>query len=470
MTPRAARVRQRGVSGAAILVALAVIAIAFLLARGLSGTEETAGNEVDTRKKLQKVTEALTRFAMENRRLPCSAQGTVATGDSAPTGAAATCTDNAGVVPWRTLGLTPDDALDGWGRKISYRVYSGATGYTQANGFTATDCNADLATSMGALAAGNLCSTAHTNLASDFTAGKGFSVNDQGTLRTGVAFALISHGATGYGAYTPQGGRLTMPTAGGSEASNAAGTAPYFATTHSATGVVPSDNAFFDDIVVYKLQNDLVNDTRLVARRWGNEAAILAASTLASQSFSRTALDAIPGIPGSNNLGVTAIDFGPFTITAGISGRNLSSGVMGTGEGIGTILTGGTTSSATTLSSSAGEFLRINFDTPARSLGVVITDLSRLSATNSERVRFTFYSGGTSFISITKDQCTSGNVQANYSLDPGNTFDRVDVIPITTTTGGGTSTILLGSLRSCSADLAPSLCVAPTAVATNNCP
>ncbi|WP_171091287.1 hypothetical protein [Usitatibacter rugosus] len=453
-------------------MALALLGVAFLIVRGISGTESTAGSEVDTRKKLQKVSEALVRFAVENRRLPCSAQGTVDTGDAAPTGAAAACTDSAGVVPWRTLGLAQEDALDGWGRKISYRVYSGITGYTQVNGFTATDCNADIAVSMGALAAGGLCNTGHTNTAGDFTAGKGFPVNDQGTVRTGVAFALISHGATGFGAYLPQGGRMTVPTGGGQESSNATGTAPYFVASHSAAGVPPADSTHFDDVVVYKLQNDLVNDTRLIARKWG-----ASPGTLASQSFTRAVLDALPGLPGSNNLGTNAIDFGAFTITAGISGRNLSSGVLATGEGIGTILTGGTTSSATTLSSSANESLRITFDPPGqpRSLGIMITDLSRLSASNSERVRFTFYSGGSLFATIIKDQCISGHVQANYALDPGATFDRVDVAPISTTTGGGASTILLGALQACTADITPGLCVVPATPTgarnpANDCP
>ena len=170
-TSLASAARQRGVSGAAILVAVVLVAFAFLIVRGLSGTGATAEGENATRKKLQRVSEAIVRYAAENRRLPCGALGTDASGDSAPPNAAATCTDNAGVVPWKTLGLTQEDALDGWANKISYRVYSGATGYTQASGMTATDCNVDLASSMGGLAAGGLCSTGHVNTPAQFTAG-----------------------------------------------------------------------------------------------------------------------------------------------------------------------------------------------------------------------------------------------------------------------------------------------------------
>ena len=63
---------------------------------------------------------------------------------AAPTTAtppATLCTFRNGTVPWVTLGLSADDAVDAWGRKISYRVYDGPTGMTQALGASMSDCD-----------------------------------------------------------------------------------------------------------------------------------------------------------------------------------------------------------------------------------------------------------------------------------------------------------------------------------------
>jgi hypothetical protein len=75
--------------------------------------------------------------------------------------------------------------------------------------------------------AGRLCRpntrvTLRDTSPANFLAGKGFSLNDNGTAVTGVAYVLVSHGATGLGGYTVSGIRLDTPSNGGDEASRQA--------------------------------------------------------------------------------------------------------------------------------------------------------------------------------------------------------------------------------------------------------
>ena len=54
-----------------------------------------------------------------------------------------------------------------------------------------------------ALPANGLCDASHFNTASQFLTSKGLQVNDAGSLISGVAYVLISHGESGLGAYLP---------------------------------------------------------------------------------------------------------------------------------------------------------------------------------------------------------------------------------------------------------------------------
>jgi len=93
------------------------------------------------RDNLREVTEALTEYATLNQRLPCPALGTADTGLEDDSTGNVNCNSADGVVPWATLSCVAC-FLDGWGRKISYRVYSGASGLTQPRGASMVNCNA----------------------------------------------------------------------------------------------------------------------------------------------------------------------------------------------------------------------------------------------------------------------------------------------------------------------------------------
>ena len=74
----------------------------------------------------------MVRFVMVNRRLPCPADGALGTGN-AQSGVeqrpAQECTAmGSGVVPWRSLGVPADAAMDAWGNLITYRVWARTRG------------------------------------------------------------------------------------------------------------------------------------------------------------------------------------------------------------------------------------------------------------------------------------------------------------------------------------------------------
>src|SRR5258708_15422252 len=103
-----------------------VIAMAAAITRGVAASQKRSL----TTTRMAGVDAALVQFVLQQRRLPCPADGTKASSDNnaGVEGArnAGGCTGNLqdGVVPWRTLALTETDATDGWDRRLTYRLDS----------------------------------------------------------------------------------------------------------------------------------------------------------------------------------------------------------------------------------------------------------------------------------------------------------------------------------------------------------
>jgi prepilin-type N-terminal cleavage/methylation domain-containing protein len=123
------KVNQSGFTLAEIAIVLAIIGIAMTMGlKMLTATLEN-GAISDTQAKQERIRLALVSFMRTNGRLPCPDNAAL---PAAPTGVAvAVCTTAAlatnpaagsGRVPWVTLGLTRDAALDGWGNYFTYRV------------------------------------------------------------------------------------------------------------------------------------------------------------------------------------------------------------------------------------------------------------------------------------------------------------------------------------------------------------
>ena len=470
---------------------LILAAIGVLFGRSSTKGEGGLDQRERTAKSLKQVSDALVAYATLNRRLPCPAAGSSTSGDAEPATAATACTSPTGVVPWKSLGLRQEDGLDGWGRRISYRVFAGTTGFTQVDGVSMTDCNwnAIIKNSVdpmyNQLDASGKCkvtpahSTRDTQVAATpFLTGKGLSAQDElGATTAGLAFALVSHGETGAGAHSADGGaQLAAPASGGRELANTQAPPAVFGIgSPSAPGTSVTSSAHYDDVVMTMPAFDLVRAARLTGKDWGDPTgAMLAAATTGSQSFTRANLATIPGVTADNNTGLNSINFGAFTVTAfGSTGRNVSSGIGTSGEGIGSIGTGSTAAANTTINSATSEGLTIQFTSSASQfLGVTLVDFGNLGASGIEQARFQFYLGGSQVAQIDKPACNAANggaVLANYLLDAGTAFDRV-VLTALTTTAASNSQFLLGGLRACDTSISGYLCTAPGAAPANDCP
>lgn len=238
---------QRGFIMLAMVATMLVTATVVLSLKMLNAMDTKAANQNDVTRRLEAVKQALVQFALINGRLPCPANSTLltATNDSGlsdPVGAVTNCTNpqNAGTVPWASLGIAREASLDPWGRKLTYRVYQTASGFTQGNGAR--------------------CDTGPTTPPPQACNAAAFTVVPQsGPNLTDIAFVVISHGSTGYGARLAQGGQLApLPAAGNTaERNNYSAGGPFHDAQPSDPSIPPDAINHFDDHVLYMTRNDL---------------------------------------------------------------------------------------------------------------------------------------------------------------------------------------------------------------------
>ncbi|OGB48828.1 MAG: hypothetical protein A3F76_03235 [Burkholderiales bacterium RIFCSPLOWO2_12_FULL_65_40] len=177
-------------------MALVLLIVGLLAAVFLPATNTLLDNNrrKETRAKLEALEQAMVRFVMVNRRLPCPADGALPPGNAnqglelVAAGACSPATQINGVVPWRSLGVAQGDATDAWNTLVTYRVWAQLTtadamnmnwnpatqnaqiqGFLQARGFRV--CSASPCAASAAAELAN-----RTNM-------------------TGAAYVLISHGA-----------------------------------------------------------------------------------------------------------------------------------------------------------------------------------------------------------------------------------------------------------------------------------
>jgi len=134
------RFGRRGSEGIIFLFVAGILVVtgaATLLGKtALQQAQKETSQRIVTASGLPDVQEALLIFVKRNKRLPCPADGSAslysANGSTERwTTGNRKCTFGVGkdmsygTLPWQTLGLQAEDALDRWGRRISYRVYDG---------------------------------------------------------------------------------------------------------------------------------------------------------------------------------------------------------------------------------------------------------------------------------------------------------------------------------------------------------
>ncbi len=155
----------------------------------------------ETQRKLDEIKEALIGFSLANGRLPCPADGAIASGSAGSgvesynptTGQCTIMTD--GVVPWVTLALSETDA---WGRRFTYRVRQDWADQVNPAAPATAGC-----TEVAAYASFALCSEGNITVKD----GSGPSGKN---VATNVPALIVSHGKNGYGAYLPTGTRLPI--------------------------------------------------------------------------------------------------------------------------------------------------------------------------------------------------------------------------------------------------------------------
>ena len=271
--------RERGFAFALVVVVLASLGAlaAFGILRAVASTS-ARGDQLD--RKFARAQAALIGFVAETGRLPCPANPALDAGDEVR--ASPVCTFPQGTIPWKSLGLRREDGYDPWGWRISYRVYTGAAGSLVQDAHPDTDsCAVDAGASMvccdptqtqaastaDGTGDGGFCKKNKKTDPNNFLAGKGFSVNDFGTVKTGVAYVLISHGPSGGGGYTAASTQVALPM-NANELANMSATGTFVAATASASTVSADDPAHFDDIIAYVTVSDLISKAGRGARTW----------------------------------------------------------------------------------------------------------------------------------------------------------------------------------------------------------
>ncbi|MGE0356778.1 MAG: type II secretion system protein [Burkholderiales bacterium] len=472
----ASRNRQEGLAAATVVIVIILAVMALALGRGAFQREaEVLDQRGATDARLRKIQDALVAYAVLKGRLPCPAVGNPGTGDAAPDAPTTACTAPDGVVPWRTLALRREDALDGWNRQISYRVFDGVSGFTQDGGVNMTNCNSSLGFPLDlALGPGALCKAGAPppNMPLQFLAVRGnmLVVDEMGTARNGNAIVLVSHGETGYGAFPADGttGRLTLPNNAGREYTNTQAGGTYWMLPRSAPATPAGDAGHFDDVVTYLGAQELAARAKLGARPW-SEYSLTA-------TFSQPAVAAAaPGLVGENT-GQAYLGMGGFLVIGTDStpgARNLGirteDGITGLG-----VIGGG--SSAGDLNSAFGERLTFvlgsgsqfqKMDIAMNRFRVVDLGPPRLE----ERAEVSFWRGGdllqTSTVTSWVVDPVIRPARCLFGLVPSAVYDRVDVRPVSRNGDGGQTTFTVAEIQACAEATAVCTTAVPNAL---DCP
>lgn len=238
----------RGFTLIEMAVVVVIVSIMLTLGLGALNSRLLSVAHSETKKRQALIIEALTAYLGTNKRLPCpdvpnntngGADSSQVTGNedrTLVTGIQA-CAATIGVVPYATLGLARELAMDGWGNFMSYSIPAGS-GTCPGTGinWSRSDCFGAAKTSPYSLFEGGVAAPV--------------------LAASNVLAVVVSHGANGFAAWARQGTRNVLPSRC-EEAHNALVTVA--GCTLTANTFYTGDRSDVDDVVAALTRDHAIN-------------------------------------------------------------------------------------------------------------------------------------------------------------------------------------------------------------------
>jgi len=463
----------------AVMAGLLVVAASTLAIRMARQVEARTDLVQLTQQRMQRIQAALHAHVASQGRLPCPADGADVQdrGLAAPNAASPICTNPDGTVPWVSLGLQADDALDGWGRKISYRVYDGASGLTQTDGADMTACDTVEPAPVPPAGTAFLCTAAHDVLPAAFLDPAwrpGLTVRVGATTQAQIAWVLVSHGASGMGAWLPGAGgaRMALPTSGADERANTQPPQPppavYVQREEATVGLDPAtDAAHFDDLLRFETITQLIQAAGREARDWPEGGGPVTGDVIKKLLEDPNAIDTKGNGSGLNFIDLPTTDLGTVRISS--TGGEISTDGPYQALGVCSLGCGAGNSSNRALDSSESLSFRLGTDKTAKSFALGLLGISNTTVAAS----ITFKKNGVALGNLIQSVVVTTAMPlapqlTNLALTPpGTEFDEVVVQPV------GTSRFFVANVFFCQASTCPNtgdvikkLLANPTAIDT----
>jgi prepilin-type N-terminal cleavage/methylation domain-containing protein len=243
---------QTGFTLIELSIVLIIISLILGAVLGLGNAQIQASKINSTKQKQQAIKLALTNFISRNNRLPCPSIATLAKGavgygiEAADKGICTGTNINGlvatGIVPFSSLGITGENASDGFYNRITYQV---ALAATNTNGQTIVGLKG--ASSTHSAAPILLRSPPNGNQSNDCNPDN-YPYNP-----CSAVVVLVSHGLNGNGSYSEDGVLKALPT-GADELENADNDSAFVVKEYS-----DNNNNSFDDIVLPITSFDLLS-------------------------------------------------------------------------------------------------------------------------------------------------------------------------------------------------------------------